>query len=47
MDATGSFPATTGIDSMIDGRDLETASAGDGTKIVKVFVRDDANNWSI
>lgn len=41
------YAATTGITSVIDGRDLETASAGDGVKVVKVFVKDDAGNWSV
>lgn len=41
------YAATTGITSVIDGRDLETASAGDGEKVVKVFVKDDAGNWSV
>lgn len=44
------YPATTNITTTIDGRDLETASGGagnDGTKITKVFVQDDAGNWSI
>jgi hypothetical protein len=31
----------------IKGADLETASAGDGAKIVKVFAQDLAGNWSI
>lgn len=44
--AAGGYPATTGIATTIDGRDLEAASAGDGDKIVKVFVRDTAGNWS-
>lgn len=30
----------------IDGRDLDTASSGDGEKIIKVFVQDMAGNWS-
>lgn len=34
------------ITCVINGADLETANAGDGTKIIKVFVRDDAGNWS-
>lgn len=38
--------ATTNQSVTIKGADLETASAGDGTKIVKVFVQDDAGNWS-
>lgn len=43
----GGYPATTGITSTIDGADLESASAGDGNKRVKVFVKDAAGNWSI
>jgi hypothetical protein len=31
----------------IKGTDLETASAGDGAKTVKVFVQDLAGNWSV
>lgn len=42
----GSYPGTTNIDSSIDGRDLELASSGDGTKIIKIFVKDTAGNWS-
>lgn len=45
--SAGSYPATTNINSSIDGRDLEVASAGDGNKIVKIFVRDAAGNWSV
>jgi hypothetical protein len=45
--SAGGYPATTNIQTMVDGRDLETASAGDGSKIVKVFVRDAAGNWSV
>lgn len=48
--SAGGYPATTNITVTIDGRDLETASGGagnDGTKIVKVFVQDVADNWSI
>lgn len=43
----GSYAAVTNINSTIDGADLESASAGDGTKVVKVFVRDPAGNWSV
>lgn len=43
----GNYPALTNINSTIDGRDLELASAGDGAKVVKVFVMDDAGNWSV
>lgn len=45
--AAQDYAATTPIQSVIDGRDLETASAGDGVKVVKVFVKDDAGNWSV
>jgi len=45
--SAGGYPATTPITSTIDGADLETASAGDGNKRVKVFVQDAAGNWSI
>lgn len=31
---------------VIDARDLQAASAGDGTKVIKVFVQDAAGNWS-
>jgi hypothetical protein len=43
----GALNAATNQDSVIDGRDLEVASAGDGTKVVKIFVQDDAGNWSV
>jgi hypothetical protein len=42
----GSLAATTNQTVTIKGADLETASAGDGNKIVKVFVQDLAGNWS-
>jgi hypothetical protein len=38
--------ATTNKAVTVDGRDLEVASAGDGKKIIKVFVQDEAGNWS-
>jgi hypothetical protein len=44
--SAGSYPATTNIDCTIDGADLEAASAGEGVKIVKVFTKDQAGNWS-
>ncbi len=44
--STGDYPASTPITVTIKGADLETASSGDGDKIVKVFVLDDAGNWS-
>jgi hypothetical protein len=31
----------------LDGRDIELASSGDGSKIVKIFVKDAAGNWSV
>lgn len=43
----GSFAAATPITTTIKGADLELASAGDGTKIVKVFVKDTAGIWSV
>ncbi|MDM5333443.1 hypothetical protein QUF56_09410 [Ureibacillus composti] len=46
MSATGSFAASTAINCTIDGSDLEVASAGDGAKVIKVFVKDEAGNWS-
>lgn len=42
----GGYPASTNITTTIKGTDLETASASDGAKIVKVFVRDAEGNWS-
>lgn len=44
---TPNQPAATPVTTTINGTDLETASAGDGDKIVKVFVKDDAGNWSV
>jgi hypothetical protein len=42
----GPVNATTNVTSTIKGTDLETASSGDGAKVVKIFVQDDAGNWS-
>lgn len=44
--SAGNYPADTAINCKIKGADLETASSGDGQKIVKVFVKDKAGNWS-
>jgi hypothetical protein len=44
--SSGNYPATTNIACTIDGADLEAASSGDGLKIIKVFVKDQAGNWS-
>lgn len=46
MSASGTFTATTPIQCTVNGTDLEIASTGDGTKIVKVFVQNVAGNWS-
>jgi len=43
----GSLAAVTNQSVTIKGADLQTASAGDGAKIVKVFVQDLAGNWSV
>jgi len=42
----GGYPATTNINTSLDGRDIELASSGDGDKIIKVFVREASGNWS-
>jgi len=34
------------VTTTINGTDLETASAGDGNKIVKIFGKDASGNWS-
>lgn len=47
MSGTGNWSSGDVIDSSIKGADLEAASAGDGNKTIKVFVRDAAGNWSI
>lgn len=43
----GNYPASTPMQVTIKSSDLETASAGDGVKIIKVFVADSAGNWSV
>lgn len=43
----GGYEADTNIQVTINGTDLETASSGDGVKIVKVFVRNAAGTWSV
>ena len=47
MSSTGSFNASTSISCTINGADLETASSGDGSKIIKVFVKNSAGTWSV
>lgn len=39
--------ANTAVACTINGADLEAASSGDGAKIIKVFVKDSAGNWSV
>lgn len=43
----GGYPAATNIEVTVNGADLETASSGDGVKIVKVFARTAAGIWSV
>ena len=43
----GGYPASTNIQVTITGADLESASSGDGIKLVKVFVRNAAGTWSV
>ena len=43
----GGYEASTNIQVTITGADLEAASAGDGVKIVKVFVKNAAGTWSV
>ena len=43
----GGYAAKTPIEVTIKGADLEAASAGDGTKVVKVFVKNVAGTWSV
>jgi hypothetical protein len=45
--SAGDYPASTPINCQIKGTDLETASSGDGLKIVKVFVKDQSGQWSV
>lgn len=45
--AAGNYAAATAINCTIEATDLKTASAGDGAKIIKVFVKDAAGNWSV
>lgn len=43
----GDYKASSAIQVTINGTDLETASGGDGVKIIKVFVRTVAGAWSV
>lgn len=42
----GTFAANTPITTTIRGADLQAASPGDTTKVVKVFIRDEQGVWS-
>jgi hypothetical protein len=42
----GALAANTDRTTTIKGADLEAASAGDGTKVIKVFGQDAGGNWS-
>lgn len=43
----GNYPAATAISCTIKGKDFSAAAGGsDGAYIVKVFIKDSANNWS-
>lgn len=46
MSGSGEYEAETAVNCSINGVDLETASAGDGEKIVKVFVKTAVGIWS-
>ena len=47
MAGTGDYARGAVINCTINGADLEAASAGDGVKSIKVFVKDEAGNWSV
>lgn len=47
MGGTGEFSASTATNCTINASDLSAASSGDGAKIIKVFVKDAAGNWSV
>lgn len=44
--SAGNYAANTAINCKIKGADLESASTGDGVKIIKVFAKDKAGLWS-
>lgn len=43
----GNYKSNTPISVTINGEDLETASSGDGVKIIKVFVKTNEGVWSL
>ena len=42
----GAFPANTPITTVINGGDLQAASPGDTSKVIKVFCQDTSGAWS-
>lgn len=47
MAGTGEWAASAPISCTINAADLKAASDADGAKIIKVFVKDSAGNWSV
>ena len=45
--SAGDYPADTVINCSIKGADLESVASGDGSKIIKVFAKDKAGQWSV
>ena len=45
--SAGGYPAATNIQVTVTGADLESASSGDGVKMIKVFVKNSAGIWSV
>lgn len=46
MSSVGTFSAATPINCQVKGTDLQTASSGDGVKIIKIFCKDTSGLWS-
>lgn len=47
MSNTGTFASGTPINCIVKGADLELANASDGSKKIKVFVKNEAGIWSV
>ena len=47
MVGSGTFASGTPVSCVVKGSDLEVASANDGDKIIKVFVKNEAGLWSV
>lgn len=43
---TGTYTANTNYNVTLKGEDIQTANSGDGTKGIKVFVKDSSGQWS-